>query len=350
MVVDAYLVYSFIRRLVTPFEKYPAFKAGLIDADGNFTKTRDKFTPDERKALPIFDIMIINLKKLIAKVPLGKTRIATIAAALMLLRSKPSAKKVQEDYIDELFSLEEELLKTMEEVESVMEAPLIDIKKKERLSIYTGSKFKQGPYHKNLGAIDANHDLWHNFVDNEKAGRYHVVNNKTKKIVGTIGGNRNGKTKVLDIGITDSTGEGPKMHKVYHKILQSGHSTTLVGHSHSEGGQKIWQNLSSMRGVSVHGWHKNKPVNLEPKDPEDTHATDKESEEDKSSKDVFNTKLVASLHKRKTVNEDGAIVNTTSGIAGLTPDTIGVPKKAADKYKKRNKSDIIMGVIKRKPI
>jgi hypothetical protein len=121
MVVDAYLVYSFIRRLVTPFEKYPAFKAGLIDKDGNFTKSRNMFTPDERKALPIFDIMIINLKRLIAKVPLGKTRIATIAAALMLLRSKPTAKKVQEDYVDELFNLEEELLKTMAEVESVME-------------------------------------------------------------------------------------------------------------------------------------------------------------------------------------------------------------------------------------
>jgi hypothetical protein len=61
------------------------------------------------------------LKRLIAKVPLGKTRIATIAAALMLLRSKPTAKKVQEDYVDELFNLEEELLKTMKEVESVME-------------------------------------------------------------------------------------------------------------------------------------------------------------------------------------------------------------------------------------
>ena len=121
MVVDAYLVYSFIRRLVTPFEKYPAFKAGLIDKDGNFTKSRNRYTPDERKALPLFDIMIINLKRLIAKFPLGKTRLATIAAALLLLRSKPTAKKVQEDYTDELFILEEELLKTMAEVESVME-------------------------------------------------------------------------------------------------------------------------------------------------------------------------------------------------------------------------------------
>jgi hypothetical protein len=121
MVVDAYLVYSFIRRLVTPFEKYPAFKANLIDKDGNFLKSRDRYTPDERKALPLFDIMIINLKRLIAKLPLGKTRLATIAAALLLLRSKPTAKKVQEDYTDELFTLEEDLIRTMAEVKSVME-------------------------------------------------------------------------------------------------------------------------------------------------------------------------------------------------------------------------------------
>jgi hypothetical protein len=123
MVVDAYLVYSFIRRLVTPFEKYPAYTAGLIDKSGNFTKSRNAFTPDERKALPMFDIMIINLKRLIGKLPLGKTRIATIAAALMLLRSKPTvhAKKIKEDYTDELFTLEEDLIKTMKEVESVME-------------------------------------------------------------------------------------------------------------------------------------------------------------------------------------------------------------------------------------
>jgi len=123
MVVDAYLVYSFIRKLVTPFEKYPAYTAGLIDKSGNFTKSRNRFTPDERKALPMFDIMIINLKRLIGKLPLGKTRIATIAAALMLLRSKPTvhAKKIKEDYTDELFTLEEDLIKTMKEVESVME-------------------------------------------------------------------------------------------------------------------------------------------------------------------------------------------------------------------------------------
>ena len=116
MVVDAYLVYSFIKRLVTPFNKYPAFTAGLIDENGNFLKDRKNFSPDEKKALPLFDIMIINLKKLIAKVPFGKTRIATIAAALMLLRSKPS-KKVNEDVEFDYDTLEEDFYRTMAEVE-----------------------------------------------------------------------------------------------------------------------------------------------------------------------------------------------------------------------------------------
>lgn len=358
MVVDAYLVYSFIRRLVTPFEKYPAYTAGLIDKDGNFLKSRNRFTPDERKALPMFDIMIINLKKLIAKFPFGKTRIATIAAALMLLRSKPSG-KVHEEYIDEMFSLEEELHRTMEEVESVMEAPLLPLGKKTRFSIHTGGEFKQKRHHKNLGPVDDRHDVWHNYGDNKnkEEGSYHVVNNKSKKIVGTIAGSRNGKTKVLDVKTVDSTGKGPKMHNVYHKIMQSDHASAIVGHSHSEGGQKIWQRLSSMRGVSVHGWHKGKPVNLDPKNSEETHLSDDDLEDfphDKASKEIYHTKLVASLHKKKTIKEDGVAANSVGagGISGLgsPPDVVVVPPKAAQNYKKKTKADIIMGIVKRKPV
>ena len=68
----------------------------------------------------MFDIMIINLKRLIAKVPFGKTRIATIAAALYLLRSKPG-KNVNEELVFEDINLEEEFNKIMEEVESIYE-------------------------------------------------------------------------------------------------------------------------------------------------------------------------------------------------------------------------------------
>ena len=63
--------------------------------------------------------MVINLKKLIAKVPFGKTRIATLAAAMLLLRSTP----LKEDVMtDTLFSLEEDFNNTMSELELLEDA------------------------------------------------------------------------------------------------------------------------------------------------------------------------------------------------------------------------------------
>lgn len=87
MIVDLYLVYSFIKRLAMPFKKWDAYKLGIIDDKGNILKKRKEFTtPQERKAFGVFDLMILKLKKLLAKVPGGSTRIASYAAALYLIK------------------------------------------------------------------------------------------------------------------------------------------------------------------------------------------------------------------------------------------------------------------------
>lgn len=114
MIVDAVLTYQFIKKLITPFNKMPAYALHLIDEDGNFLKSRNNYTSQEKKALGLFDIMVINLKKLIAKVPFGKTRIATLAAAMLLLRSTPLKEQA---LTDTLFSLEEDFNKTLEELQ-----------------------------------------------------------------------------------------------------------------------------------------------------------------------------------------------------------------------------------------
>lgn len=186
--------------------------------------------------------------------------------------------------------------------QDIIEAPLLThIGKKGKLNPETGKTFSPKPRTQDtkIAKADDEHDIYHRKHSNG-ADSYHVVHRNTGKVVSTIYGNRT-RNKTFHIDTTDSTGTGPKAHEVYHKILQSGHSTSLVGHSHSEGGQKIWQKLSSRRGVSVHGWHKGKPVNLDPKDPQDTHAD--EDETDDTAKKVRQTKLIASLHKRKTVKE-----------------------------------------------
>lgn len=83
--LNLYALYSIIKRLVTPFENTTAYKLGIIDKDGNRTN-EPLDTPDKRKAYTAFDVFVFNMKKLLAKVPGGSSRIATYSAALYLLK------------------------------------------------------------------------------------------------------------------------------------------------------------------------------------------------------------------------------------------------------------------------
>jgi len=84
--VDLFFVYQFIRRLTTPFDETDAFELGLIDEKGKRLKKAK--TPEEKKAMTLFDRMIYNIKRLIARVPGGNTKIATYGAALFLLKEE----------------------------------------------------------------------------------------------------------------------------------------------------------------------------------------------------------------------------------------------------------------------
>ena len=87
MVVDLFLVYQFIRRLATPFNKWEAYKLGIIDEKGKVLIKKKNFTTKaQSNAWGRFDILVANLKKLLAKVPGGSSRIASYAAALYLIR------------------------------------------------------------------------------------------------------------------------------------------------------------------------------------------------------------------------------------------------------------------------
>jgi len=89
MVVDLFLVFQFIRKLVTPFNKWPAYQEGVIDDKGNvLIKRKDLTKNSQRKAFGVFDQMILNIKKLLAKVPGGSSRLGTYAAALWLIKEE----------------------------------------------------------------------------------------------------------------------------------------------------------------------------------------------------------------------------------------------------------------------
>lgn len=87
MIVDLFLVYHFIKRLATPFDKWDAYELGIIDAEGNILKkSKDLRTVKERDAFGKFDLMILKIKRLLAKVPGGSSTIASYAAALYLIK------------------------------------------------------------------------------------------------------------------------------------------------------------------------------------------------------------------------------------------------------------------------
>ena len=82
------MVYQFVRQLVTPFTQMPAYHMGIIDEKGDFL--REPITQEEKDAVAPFTVLIINLKRLLGRLPGGQTRLASFAAALYLLKQHKS--------------------------------------------------------------------------------------------------------------------------------------------------------------------------------------------------------------------------------------------------------------------
>lgn len=100
-VVDLFLVYQFIIRLITPFDQWDAFKLGIIDKDGKVKKKRNTLTTDEeKKAWGYFDILAANVKKLINKLPGGESKLVSYAAAGLLLKEQARLESMDEDEIE----------------------------------------------------------------------------------------------------------------------------------------------------------------------------------------------------------------------------------------------------------
>jgi hypothetical protein len=114
---DIYLTYRFIRALVTPFNKTKAFELGIIDADGNpLKKKRDLKTTEEKTAYTIYDRLVFKLKRLLGKIPGGKTRLASFAAALWLIKEQVCQNEEQ------AYVIEEEVMKHLKLEQSDFDA------------------------------------------------------------------------------------------------------------------------------------------------------------------------------------------------------------------------------------
>ncbi len=89
--------------LTQPFEDTKAFELGLIDKNGNRIKSRKIETRDEKAAFTMLDRLVFNLKRIINKVPFGKSKFASYAVALALLKEETKMSASQTDELCEDF-------------------------------------------------------------------------------------------------------------------------------------------------------------------------------------------------------------------------------------------------------
>jgi hypothetical protein len=121
-VIDLYLAYRFLRNLVQPFEKWEAYKTGVIDKNGAILVPKGKRTTPQKDSFGYFDLISMNLKKLLGKLPGGQSAIASYAAALLLLREydKKEVKEDFNDYVD-MHWLQKEFNSCLTEAEKLFE-------------------------------------------------------------------------------------------------------------------------------------------------------------------------------------------------------------------------------------
>ena len=81
---DFFYAIRFLRLLTTPWEKTNAFKLGIVDKNGK--KLKKPESSEEKSAYNIFHKLVYNIKRLINKIPLGKSTLASYAAALFLIK------------------------------------------------------------------------------------------------------------------------------------------------------------------------------------------------------------------------------------------------------------------------
>lgn len=112
--VDNYTLHLFLKKLSTPFVKWPAYRLGIIDAQGTILRPRKTLASnEERTAFSSFDLLVRNLKLIIEKTPKGKTKISNYLASLYLLKEQVHADWYSDedvlyegfqDFCDEVYS------------------------------------------------------------------------------------------------------------------------------------------------------------------------------------------------------------------------------------------------------
>ena len=109
--VDLFVVYRFLKLLVTPWEKQEAYKLGIIDKNGKaLKKARDLGTETERSAFTLLHRLVFNCKRIMGKIPFVRSQLGTDATALFLLKEHYNLDHIPEGDVSK-FLIENKLIK-----------------------------------------------------------------------------------------------------------------------------------------------------------------------------------------------------------------------------------------------
>lgn len=167
-----YIAYKTIQFMTKSFTDWKAYDLGLIDKNGKVL--RSPVTKEEKSNFDTFHVMVKNLKRLLAKLPMGTTKLASFASALWLIKEEFTDNDIKFDVIMmEHFNISPVNIILNEENDK--EILSVGIYEDDFNNIYKVNEQQKHPYTKYLG-INI-----YKITDTKTDGSAYICKNQIKK-------------------------------------------------------------------------------------------------------------------------------------------------------------------------
>jgi len=107
-VVDNLIAYRVLSMLVKPFKETKAYELGIIDENGkNLIRARNLTTIEQKNAYTYLHRLVFSLKRMLAKLPGGDSKLKSFVAALFLIKEarQQGLEEISEERFDEIMAL-----------------------------------------------------------------------------------------------------------------------------------------------------------------------------------------------------------------------------------------------------
>ena len=85
---DTYYTFRFLKTMTTKWTDMEAYKRGIVDENGKVLKKGSQISSEDKSHYTLFHRLVFNIKRILEKLPFGKTKLASYAAALFLLKEE----------------------------------------------------------------------------------------------------------------------------------------------------------------------------------------------------------------------------------------------------------------------